>query len=71
MTNTTPVYLGCKNIDTYFPDNVIHLSGNVLTYMQILVNICREPEKYKKNINVDEIEQKVSLLSNLDKVYAI
>lgn len=69
MTNTTPVYLGCRNIDTYFPDNVIHLTGNVSTDMQILIEICRHPEKYKKNIHVDDIEQKVSLLNNLDKIF--
>jgi len=69
MTNTTPIYLGCVNIDSYFPNNVIHLSGVVSTDMQLLENICREPDKYIKHIDVDEIEQKVSLLNNLANVF--
>ena len=71
LTNTTPVYLGCKNIDTYFPDNVVHLTGSVENDMQLLTDICANPAKYKKIIDVLEIEKKVSLLHNLDCVYGL
>jgi hypothetical protein len=71
LTNTTPVYLGCKNIDTYFPDNVVHLRGSVENDMQLLTDICANPAKYKKTIDVVEIEKKVSLLHNLDRVYGL
>jgi len=71
LTNTTPVYLGCKNIDNYFPENVVHLTGQVDNDLKLLTDICVNPSKYKKAIDVTEIEQKVSLLHNLDYVYGV
>lgn len=69
MTNTTPVYLGCKNIDTYFPGKVLKLTGVIDDDVRLLEDICREPAKYRKDIDVIEIEKKVSLLNNLDAVF--
>jgi len=71
LTNTTPVYLGCKNIDTYFPDNVVHLTGGIENDMKLLTDICVNPSKYKKLIDIIEIEKNVSLLHNLDCVYGV
>ena len=71
LTNTTPVYLGCKNIDMYFPDKVLHLTGVVHDDMKLLTDICANPSKYKKLIDVIEIEKNVSLLHNLDCVYGV
>ena len=71
LTNTTPVYLGCKNIDNYFPENVVHLTGQVDNDLKLLTDICANPSKYKKIIDVVEIEKKVSLLHNLDCVYGV
>jgi hypothetical protein len=56
-----PVYLGCKNIDSYFPTQVIHLSGDVVKDMQLLTAICSKPENYKKEINVEEVKKTISL----------
>jgi len=39
--------------------------------MKILTDICANPSKYKKIIDVIEIEKKVSLLHNLDCVYGV
>jgi hypothetical protein len=69
LTNTTPVYLGCKNINSYFLDNVVLLSGILAEDMQLLTDICQNPLKYKKNINVNEREQKVSLLRNIGDIF--
>jgi hypothetical protein len=69
LTNTTPVYLGCRNIEKYFQDNVVYLTGEHEHDMQLLTDICRNPLKYNKKIDVNEIEQKVSLLHNIDEVF--
>ena len=29
LCSATPIYHGCINIDSYFPDNIIHLSADV------------------------------------------
>ena len=61
LCGTVPVYLGCKNIDSYFPNQVIHLSGDVVKDMQLLTAICSKPENYKKEINVEEVKKTISL----------
>ena len=69
MTGVTPIYLGCKNIDNYFSNNVIKLNGNVEHDMNLISDICINPNKYKKHIDVSEIERKVSLLHNIEYLY--
>ena len=69
LTNTTPVYLGCRNIETYFPDNVVYLTGEPVQDMQLLTDICRNPEKYKKTIDIDAVDKKVSLKSNIIQLF--
>ena len=69
LTDTTPIYLGCKNIDTYFPNNVIKLTGNIEHDMNLICDICINPNKYRKQIDVVEIERKVSLLHNIEYLY--
>ena len=60
LCETIPVYLGCKAIDTYFPDQVVHLTENIEKDMQLLREICENPEKYKKKINVDNVKKQIS-----------
>ena len=69
LTNTTPVYLGCRNIETYFPDNVVYLTGEPDQDMQVLTDICRNPDKYKKDIDIDAIDKKVSLKNNITQLF--
>jgi hypothetical protein len=60
LCGTVPVYLGCKSIDNYFPNQVVHLSENIEKDMQLLREICNNPEKHKKNINVEDVKKKIS-----------
>lgn len=69
LTDTTPIYLGCTNIDTYFPNNVIKLTGNIDHDMNLIHDICINPHKYRKQIDVVEIERKISLLHNIEYLY--
>jgi hypothetical protein len=69
LCSTTPVYWGCENITSYFPDNVIVLSGNIENDINIIQNILRNPSQYKCNIDADAIQNKMNLLQNLDKVF--
>ena len=66
MTSTTPIYLGCRNIDEYFPNSVIHLSGNVNKDMELIKNIVENPDKYKKYIS-----NTYSIKSNNNKSFKI
>ena len=67
LCNTTPIYHGCINIDSYFPDNVIHLSGEVEKDILLLSKICANPSKYAKKIDTKKIIQKISIENVIEK----
>ena len=58
-----------ENIEKYFPGNVIMLTGDVQLDMQMLRDICNNPDKYQKNIDVKQIKNRIFLLNNLDELY--
>jgi len=70
MTNTVPIYLGCRNIDTYFGDNVIQMSGNLNQDIILINDIIIHPEKYQKNIDLEFIKSKTSLIQNIKEIFA-
>ncbi len=69
--STTPIYLGCKNIKEIVGDNdnIITLSGNADKDFKLLTDIINNPSQYKKNINIDEIKDKLNLIKNIEKLY--
>lgn len=69
LCGTTPLYLGCKNIDSYLPDSSIHLSGDIDKDMVLLSSILQSPNMYKKKIDVDMVKQKTNILKNMDKLF--
>jgi hypothetical protein len=70
LTSTVPVYLGSKNINKYFPSEVICLSGNIDQDMELLEDICKYPEKYQRNLDIKKIKSTLSLIENLDHMFA-
>jgi hypothetical protein len=70
LTSTVPVYLGCRNISTYFKDFVIVLTGNIDRDIELLRNVCREPEKYDKTIDIEKVKNRIYLLRNLDELFS-
>jgi hypothetical protein len=61
MHKTIPIYWGCKNINNYFPNNIINLSGNINNDMKLLIDIIVNPDKYQKNIDIAEIKKTLSI----------
>jgi len=70
LTNTVPIYLGCRHIKEYFGDNVIEMCGNIEKDIHLILDIINYPEKYRRKIDIDAIKQKVSLLRNLDNIFS-
>jgi len=68
LNGTTPIYLGCINIQQYF-GKIITLSKNSVSDLELLKNILREPMKYKKNIDLEKIKDTVYLYRNLDYIF--
>jgi hypothetical protein len=65
LCNTTPIYLGCIEIDTYFPGQVIHLTGDLKYDTELLVNISKNPSAYVREIKHHENDNVLNLLKNL------
>ena len=61
----TPVYLGCYNIDHYFPEMCIKLTGNIQEDMNLLVDIFQHSTKYFRENSLDKIDQSINLIRNL------
>jgi hypothetical protein len=68
LCGTTPIYLGCKKIEKYFPNEVIHLSHDINRDIKIIEDIIKNPKKYKKQINIDSIKKTINLLENFNKL---
>lgn len=69
FTNTVPIYLGCYNIDKYFGDSQIIMSGNLDDDMKLITNIINNNEKYTKNIDQKLVDSKVNLLKNIPNLF--
>ncbi len=70
LAGTTPVYLGCKNIESYFPGTQIDLSGDVDRDFELLKAICADPSRFRKSIDVAAVESKVNMLKNVRDLFA-
>lgn len=66
---TTPVYLGCHNIDTYFPGMVVGLTGNLDKDFALLGDILANPDAYRKPIDIEVIKNTTSLIRNVPKLF--
>ena len=69
LCGTTPIYWGCKNIQSYFENDVICLTGNLEQDLELLKNILRDPDHFKKKIDVTNVKRKISLIHNLDNIF--
>jgi hypothetical protein len=61
LCNTIPVYLGCTNIEKYFPNNVIILTGNCEKDINIIKHILSNPDQYLKKIHRDNLNKTLSI----------
>jgi hypothetical protein len=69
LNGTTPIYWGCKNIESYFPNEVIRLIGNVEQDIRLIKDILENPEKYKRHIDLEKIKTEIYLLQNLENIF--
>jgi hypothetical protein len=69
LCSCVPVYLGCKNIENYFPGQVIRLTGNIVEDLQIITDIVRNPDQYKKHIDLNAVKHKINLLRNIEAIF--
>lgn len=54
-----PIYLGCKNINNYFKEYTINLTGNLNRDFDIINNILQNPHYYYKKIDIEKIKETI------------
>lgn len=64
-----PVYLGCENIDKYFKNYVIKLSGNLNNDINKIKEIIKNPKKYYKKVPIEEIREIIHLKNLINKEF--
>ena len=69
LLETTPIYLGCKNIDQYFDGQLVNLTGNLDIDMNLLQLICLMPDQYKKAIDTEKVDSIVNILRNMKTLF--
>lgn len=72
IVNTIPIYLGCRNIDTYFPNMVIKLTGNIDTDISMLRQLIIDTKFETSNIYIDieKVKNTIYLLRNIHSIFA-
>ena len=71
LCGSIPIYLGCNNIDKYFKDYVIKLSGDLEEDKKLINNILENPDKYYKEIPISEIWNKIHLKNLIHEEFLI
>lgn len=65
LMNITPIYSGCKNIASYFPNMYWSLSNDIQKDMILLHDIFQNPAKYIINIPTEKVNKTIDLITNL------
>lgn len=69
LYNCMPIYLGCKNIGSYF-DNIINLTGDVKQDILLIIKIITNPLQYYKPTYNEKNIKTVNLIENVEKLYS-
>ena len=69
MYNCMPIYYGCKNIDKYFENTCIELTGDIDNDMYIIISILNNPNKFYKNTLTPKNIKTPNLLLNVDTFF--
>lgn len=65
MYGTTPIYLGCPNVENDYPNHAIYLKGNIDNDLSIIKSIVEDPNKYVKQIDRYDVLKKHDIISHL------
>ena len=69
LYNCMPIYHGCRNINTYFKDSFISLSGIIEEDMNRIVQIMKNPTRFYKKICTPENIKTPNLPMNLPGLF--
>lgn len=65
-----PIYIGCSNINNYFKDYVIKLTGKKVRWDYFkIIKILNNHKKYFKNVSVEEIEDIIHMKNLINEEF--
>ena len=64
-----PVYHGCRNINTYFKDSFISLSGTIEEDMNRIMQIIQQPTRFYRKTYTPENIKTSNLVMNLPNLF--
>jgi hypothetical protein len=70
MYNCMPIYHGCKNIQSYFGDSFISLSGNIVDDMNKILQILQQPDRFYRKTYTPENIKTPNLLMNIPTLFS-
>jgi hypothetical protein len=70
LHQTIPIYLGCRNIESYFPGQTIRLSGEIQKDIALIMDVLSSPEKYRRIIDIPLVKSKIHLLKDIEHLYS-
>lgn len=69
LYGTTPLYLGCQNIEQYLPNCSVLITGDVAKDMELLRRIMQNPDAFKKQIVLPDVLSRCNIFDNLDRLF--
>lgn len=69
ICHSSPIYLGCNNINHYFPNMITNLSGNLNDDLKLLTDICNNPDNYIKSLDINKIKDTLNLKNVINKYF--
>jgi hypothetical protein len=68
MYNCMPIYLGCKNINSYV-ENIICLTGNIDNDIHTLINVLKNPLSFYKKTYTEKNIKSINIIQNLPNIF--
>jgi len=65
----TPIYLGCKQIDDYFPGQIVHLNGDIDADIDLIRKCLENPAIYNKQINGQQIHKHMNPFFQIETLF--
>jgi hypothetical protein len=72
IANTIPIYMGCRNIDEYFPNMVIKLNGDIekdISMLRQLIIDMQFKSPTDIHIDIEKIKNTIYLLRNVETIF--
>jgi hypothetical protein len=71
--NTIPLYWGCSKIESYFPNHLIPLTGNIHIDIEAIKFILKNPQQFidRHKIDIEMVLNKVNLIKNVERLFNI